>query len=141
MTRTFDYPAFLAQYRRRCARLGIDSAAGATSYDLARIRADARKAAHIPDYWWRDYALWTDSAPHRSETEEEALARVFRQAFSHVTQLVAGQQRQREALQERWKHQSKNLSLRELLAGRGEKLVWIDAPDGSGATSVITVLS
>lgn len=139
MARTFNYSAFVRQYRQRCAQLGVDPVEGATSYVVAQIRAEQHKAAHVEDLWWRDYALWTDSPPHRSDVEEEALARVFRLAFAHVAQLVAGQARQREILRQQWRRQDSTTSLRQLLAGRGEKLVWLETYDGN-TTSVVMPL-
>lgn len=137
----FDYPTFRHQFRQRAVLLGIDPVAGATSYDIARIRADQRRAAHVDDHWWRDYALWTDSAPHRSDTEEQALYLVFREAFTWVGRLVAGQTRQRDRLQRKWRDQDATTSLRELLARRGDRLVWIDALDGSATSAVVPVLA
>lgn len=139
LPRQFDYPRFIQLYRRRCAVLGVDPASGASSYDLARLGAEQRKAAYEVDGWWRDYALWTNSAPYRSSTEENALRNVFDEAFTYAQQLVEAQRRAQQELAERWTRQEKAESLRELLARRGRRLTWVSLDDEASISVIVSL--
>lgn len=54
MARTFDYSAFRAAFVQSAVARGIDPLAGATSYQVANLKADLRKREMLAarDYGW-----------------------------------------------------------------------------------------
>jgi hypothetical protein len=98
--REFDYDEFLREFRAVCARRGIDPVRGATAYQVVHVVADARRAAYPANrrgaqqgwahrLWWTNHELWLNSAPYRSETEQEAIWNIFQQAYVIMARLVA----------------------------------------------------
>jgi hypothetical protein len=89
LTRQFDYEDYRKQFRAACARRGIDPLYGASGYQVANLRAEQRraewKAAQQRGWgqvaWWQKHELWLNCPPYRSETEQEAIWQVFRQAY------------------------------------------------------------
>src|SRR4051812_42429678 len=88
-TRPFDYDEFVHDFRDACAQYGIDPALGATEYQVVHVIAETRRRAYQPGGWWMQHDLWLNSAPYRSDTEQEAIWNVFLQAYGKMARRVA----------------------------------------------------
>ncbi len=111
LARRFDYDEFVDDFRAACARRGIDPVRGASSYQVVHVAAELRRADAPIDCWWRRHELWLDCPPYRSDTEQEALFRIFTQAYGSLARRFAQTVRLRRG----------QLSLRELHAQRRQR--------------------
>ncbi len=87
--RRFDYDEFVGDFRAACAHYGIDPARGANGYQVVHVIAETRRAAVQPSAWWMRHDLWLNSAPDRSDTEQEAIWNIFLQAYGRMARVVA----------------------------------------------------
>jgi hypothetical protein len=99
--RRFNYDEFVRGWRAACTRRGIDPAEGATSYQVATLVAERRKAAAkqhcAQDRWWQKHTFWFCCPPYHSDTEADALWQVFVQAYAILGKRVAYAARLRRA--------------------------------------------
>lgn len=82
--RPFDYPSFRARFHDAAVARGIDPVAGATSYQVALLKADCAKEAkrRANRNWWAHSHMWRHAPPYRNVFEGEAIYRVFESAWA-----------------------------------------------------------
>ena len=91
---SFNYDEYVRGFRAACVRRGIDPLEGATGYQVVHVVAEHRRAAwrHAAERqaaqqqrrWWQHHEMWLNCPPYRSETEQEAIWGVFRQAYGET---------------------------------------------------------
>lgn len=89
--RKFDESAYRAAFRARAAALGIDPAVGATSYQVAAVKAEieiAKQRSARDRDWWLNASLWEDVGKMDSTTEREALQNIMSACRSLPRDLV-----------------------------------------------------
>ena len=112
---TFNYDAYMRDFRAACARRGIDPLQGATSYQVVHLlaekqRAEQRRIARRTEHerWWARHDLWVDCPPYRSETEADAFWELFRETYLlTLLRVVRAQRRWRMAVSLRELHQAR----------------------------------
>lgn len=62
---------------------GIDPVEGATSYQVANLRAERRKAEPRSLWWAEDDLMWAYAPPYISEVEEAVFFSMFEQAYQN----------------------------------------------------------
>jgi hypothetical protein len=82
LRKPFDAKGFARRFREACVERGIDPEAGATGYAVVHAVVEQKRAAWRDDGWWLDHNRWLSCPPYRNEVEEEAIWRVFKQAFA-----------------------------------------------------------
>jgi hypothetical protein len=80
-------------YRSACAARGIDPAEGATGYQVVHVLAERQRRrweaqGRSEQRWWMRHELWFDCEPYRSETEADAIWRLFAQAYDLTAQVL-----------------------------------------------------
>ena len=85
----FNYDEYLREYRKACAKHGIDPVEGATGYQVVHVVAEQRRAAQQQSRWWQHHEMWLTCPPYRSETEEDAVWGVFKAAYGETMRRFA----------------------------------------------------
>lgn len=122
----------LRDYRAACRAARIDPAVGpATTFQAANAIAESRKRLNRPrDRWWLEIDWLDDEGLSHSDTEFMALLRLW------VRTLYAAYQAEGDEFVVREHHR---MSLRDLLALRGETLEWVEDEDGEILAVILPV--
>lgn len=128
--RSIDITALKTRFREAATARGIDPVAGATGYQVVQFLTEQPRVTADPD-WWKDHELWDreDDPIRHNAIEEAALMRLFLTTWlAHIAAVGAAAQAA---------HADDDIPpLRERLAERGEKLVFVEAEDGATVSQV-----
>lgn len=134
--RRIDISALKLKFRAACATHGVDPLEGSTSYQVVHIIAEQRLAArrNASDAgWWRDHNLWRDD--DTLDADVNALDSRTHAGLALSLYLdfaaAAGEASQR--------HDPPITPLRDLLAGRRERLIWVDLGDGTQRSIISSI--
>lgn len=165
--RQIDTAALKAAFRQRAHQLGIDPAAGSTSYQAANVKAEVAKRTHRQRMaalcdthavtldtatlmearhkrdWWRVVGMWEDEEYiDKSHPFETVFFRAFdekvrRELDRHPIQSDLLTGGYRELVSALWMEARDEIALRDLLARRGVMLAHV--PLGKGRVHAVEV--
>lgn len=125
-----DITALKARFRAAATARGIDPVVGATGYQVVHLLTEQPRVVADPD-WWQDHELWDreDDPIRHNPIEEAALLHLFLTTWlAHVAAVGNAAQAA---------HADDDIPpLRERLAERGEKLVFVETDDGATVSQV-----
>lgn len=131
--RIIDISALKARFRTAALARGIDPLAGATGFQVVHFVTEQRRGVRSSS-WWNDPDLWDreDDPIRHSFIEEAALMHLFLTTYlEHVAAVGnAAQAAPEDDLP----------PLREHLAARGERLVFVETDDGATVSQVTLAL-
>ncbi len=125
--RSIDSTALKARFREAATARGIDPVAGATGYQVVHLLTERQRVSANPD-WWKDHELWDrehDPIRH-SHIEEMVIERLWFAAYLCYLESIHVSTQPDDDIP----------PLRERLAERGEKLVFVETDDGATVSQI-----